>query len=71
MVCLCWFCDAGFVGVSVCVDVFVCIRGRWRWWGRKDVWVGFVDGEEREEKEVKCEINKILVCKATVTVHIL
>ena len=28
--------------------------------------VGFADGEEREKKGMKCEINKILVCKAKV-----
>ena len=31
--------------------------------------VGFADGEERK-KGAKCKINKILVCKATVIVHI-
>ena len=61
-----WWLD----GVGWMVGVFVCIKGRRRWWGREDDWVGFVDGEEREKKGAKCEINKILICKATVTVHI-
>ena len=37
---LCWF---------VCVGVFVCIKGRRRWWGRAKVWVCFANGEEREK----------------------
>ena len=58
---LCWF---------VCVGVFVCIRGRRRWWGREEVQVGFADGEEREKKGAKWEINKIIEYTATVTVYI-
>ena len=52
------------MGVYVCLCLCVCQRKKKMMRERRCV--GFADGEEREKKGVKCEINKILVCKAKV-----
>ena len=51
------------------MGVLVC-NGGVRIWGRREKPEFFSEEEEREKREPNWEINKIIICKVTVTVHI-